>query len=955
MKNKKGFTLVEVLAVIAILMILVTLSVPRIRTIYDKAKENAFLTEFKNLERQITNKEVIAKMNKKKIVAISSEDETSLELSNKDFKYCIDLNKNGTFSRMQASDGKHYIEANRGDDIHSFTNKNIIKGGYDKLRCVFDENKSLKNVILANNKTYPDNKKSDTVESENGIDFSKPASATNGIGLFYNYNSDDINSDGKVDKTYYFRGLVYNNNVLFAGGCYKVVKITEDGAVKLAYIGTAYNGSCNETYGYGVENSVYNDTIDYMTDKDSTIKTSVDKWYKENILQYQEYIQDTVYCNDRSKDDNGNYNVNNRLGGSNQVKPTNKCNNEDSFTVSDKVGNGKLKYPAGLLTADEYVYSGGSVSTTSNIFTTFMIGQYYTMSPQSDDNIYTVSETGLRTSTVYYSNSKDYATVPIISLNSKAIVIHGDGSQESPYEIKTDTNDVVKDCATNVYKKGTILNKMLSSDCAYSANKKSKNVARPAGINFSDDWQSTPVSYTYDETVNSYMYMYDYQTEEYEFYEKMDFDSSTGKFILSGKVIKGKWNTSSVCTASSCPVLGYYVVKGKTCYKITENTGTFYANRTNATEYYPRVATEGKNGQGLYYTEDKNLTYDGKRIYFYRGRVDNNYAAIEKSCYKIIRTDENDNVKLLYYGTYDKGKCNKKEEGIGMYKYSNWEKDNTYVGYMFGDVTKLNISDDTERLYTDKYSFSEDYEYDKNSRLFKLKGKIISGELESDEICSSNACPVKNYYTCRKENKDEGCEVLYQILGKGSDYLYFNLKVYRMNSASYAEATSNKYDSNVKKIVDAWYEKEFKNSKVKLQDTVFCNDRSISSGEGYGAIKTTYSTWNDFSYSCKSQNDKFTVSSKLGNGKLKYPVGLITRTELDINNELISDYHYIRRLYTMTPDEFSYSSSVFCDKIYVSSLSSKEPIMPMIAIKGNEYVSQGTGRYDDPYLILGGK
>ena len=87
-----------------------------------------------------------------------------------------------------------------------------------------------------------------------------------------------------------------------------------------------------------------------------------------------------------------------------------------------------------------------------------MIGQYYTMSPQSDDNIYTVSETGLRTSTVYYSNSKDYATVPIISLNSKAIVIHGDGSQESPYEIKTDTNDVVKDCATNVYKKGTILN-----------------------------------------------------------------------------------------------------------------------------------------------------------------------------------------------------------------------------------------------------------------------------------------------------------------------------------------------------------------------------------------------------------------------------------------------------------------------------------------------------------------
>ena len=291
MKNKKGFTLVEILAVIAILMILVTLSVPRIRTIYDKAKENAFLTEFKNLERQITNKEVIAKMNKKKIVAISSEDETSLELSNKDFKYCIDLNKNGTFSRMQASDGKHYIEAKSGDDIHSFTNKNITKGSYDKLRCVYDENKSLKNVILANNKAYPDNKRSATVESENGIDFSKPASATNGIGLFYNYNSDDINSDGKVDKTYYFRGLVTNNNVIFANLCWKVVKIAEDEAVKLIYNGIPYYGQCHG-HNTSIGDSYYEST-NYDSEQGSAIQGILDDWYKKTLLQFGEYIQDT--------------------------------------------------------------------------------------------------------------------------------------------------------------------------------------------------------------------------------------------------------------------------------------------------------------------------------------------------------------------------------------------------------------------------------------------------------------------------------------------------------------------------------------------------------------------------------------------------------------------------------------------------------------------------------------
>lgn len=266
---------------------------------------------------------------------------------------------------------------------------------------------------------------------------------------------------------------------------------------------------------------------------------------------------------------------------------------------------------------------------------------------------------------------------------------------------------------------------------------------------------------------------------------------------------------------------------------------------------------------------------------------------------------------------------------------------------MFGDVTKLNVNNATIGSFSMNESFSEDYEYDKNSGLFKLKGKTISGKLETDEVCSVNACPVKNYYTCRKGNKDEGCEILYQILGKIAGDSYFNVKEYRMNSASYAEATSNKYDSNAKKVVDAWYEKEFKNSKVKLQDTVFCNDRSISSGGGYGTIETTYSR--DFSFGCKQQNDKFTVSNNVGNGKLKYPIGLITKAELNIYNAIRMYF------YTITPRVFSYSSSVYTDYYYGSYTTYEEPIVPMIAIKGNEYVSQGTGRYDDPYLILGGK
>lgn len=965
MKNKKGFTLVEVLAVIAILMILVTLSVPRIRTIYDKAKENAFLTEFKNLERQITNKEVMTKMNKKKIVAISSEDETSLDLSNKDFKYCIDLNKNGTFSRMQASDGKHYIEANRGDDINSFTNKNIIKGGYDKLRCVFDENKSLKNVILANNKTYPDNKSSVTVESENGIDFSKPASATNGIGLFYNYNSDDIDSDGKVDKTYYFRGLVTNNNVLFADGCYKVVKITEDGAVKLIYNGTPYQGQCSNNMGK-IDCNVYNDTIDYMTDKDSAIKASLDKWYKENILQYQEYMQDTIYCNDRSKDDNGEYNTKGRLGAS-VKKPTNKCKTEDSFTVSNKIGNGKLKYPVGLLTADEYIYSGGQItkklapimsirSNSKNSIirteagkednvsvTTYLYGDYWTMTPSGNTNVYRIDPYGLYSEGIYdkYSYIR-----PIISLNEKAIVKYGNGSSTNPYVIRINSSTFdSKNCATNIYKKGSILNKMLSNNCAYNSKKKSENVIKTTGINFKYRSNYVPLNY--------YLYVSTWpwhitMTDEIEFYENLTVNSETGELSLSGKKIKGTWNTDGICTSSSCPVAGYFFIKDGSYFQVD----SFYdSSKANALYSNSETNYSELNGKGLYYIEDKDFSEGGKRIYFYRGEVNNNYVALGNMCFSIIRTDENDNVRLIYYGDYQNGKCIEQEEGLGYLSFSNFKSDNTYVGYMTGDLTQKE-KDGYAYIYPSRnYYFGTDYEYNSKTKKYKIKGTIVNGKWNTDSICTSLNCPIKGYYTCFKSSKNDECEVLNQVqVFTSRTYYYYDNTIskweakvteIKMQSDSYDKSTSNKNDSDIKKIYDDWYEKNIKPLKIKTADTPFCNDRRVSEDNtGYGDIETKYASSKRTipTYIC-NQNDKFTISNRTGNGKLKYPIGLPSYDELEIMDS--------KHAMTMTPLLYRNSMFGIQNEYYYN--------FPVIAVSGSTYISQGTGMIDDPYLIVGGK
>ena len=49
MKNKKGFTLVELLAVIAILAILVIIALPNVINMYNSAQKQTFLTEAKKV------------------------------------------------------------------------------------------------------------------------------------------------------------------------------------------------------------------------------------------------------------------------------------------------------------------------------------------------------------------------------------------------------------------------------------------------------------------------------------------------------------------------------------------------------------------------------------------------------------------------------------------------------------------------------------------------------------------------------------------------------------------------------------------------------------------------------------------------------------------------------------------------------------------------------------------
>ena len=90
-----------------------------------------------------------------------------------------------------------------------------------------------------------------------------------------------------------------------------------------------------------------------------------------------------------------------------------------------------------------------------------------------------------------------------------------------------------------------------------------------------------------------------------------------------------------------------------------------------------------------------------------------------------------------------------------------------------------------------------------------------------------------------------------------------------IKTTSYSQAHSNIYDSHIKTVVDNWYKTNILDAGYsdKVADVIYCNDRSLSSGMGYGEIETIYKTVERIVIilgyipvlTCENQNDAFTV------------------------------------------------------------------------------------------------
>ena len=215
MSNKKGFTLVELLAVIAILAILVLIAMPNVLNMFMNAKKSSFVTEAQNVIKQVTNKYIDESLKGNHISTISN-DNNPLDLSG-NIKYEIEIDSQGNVLNYIISNdsycissSKKYNELTKDDVKDDCNNIEKIEGTVGTLSKDYFKIASIPSVLLVNSVTfYSDGR---TINSERKYDVSENQDGKimmyvveTGNEEWFNINSKSstvdliIVADGKID------------------------------------------------------------------------------------------------------------------------------------------------------------------------------------------------------------------------------------------------------------------------------------------------------------------------------------------------------------------------------------------------------------------------------------------------------------------------------------------------------------------------------------------------------------------------------------------------------------------------------------------------------------------------------------------------------------------------------------------------------------------------------------
>ena len=271
---------------------------------------------------------------------------------------------------------------------------------------------------------------------------------------------------------------------------------------------------------------------------------------------------------------------------------------------------------------------------------------------------------------------------------------------------------------------------------------------------------------------------------------------------------------------------------------------------------------------------------------------------------------------------------------------------------------------DVTTLANQDYVFGSSFTYTNGS--YSLTDTIT---INSDTFIANKSNVNTHHYTCLTNGNR--CTSVYYVyyINDGTPY-YITLTGGKsvndaLNEMLYADDVNTK-DSTIKAYIDSWYETNIKDKyDNRLEDTVFCNDRSISSLNDWnpnGGSTSKYLFFKNhntnYSLACENKNDRFTVSTSKGNGKLTYPVGLLTLPELSLAGYSNPNGHYFnsgQEVWLGSPSSFDGNVAVVREVhsggwlYYFVGITGG--VRPSVSIKPGTTISSGNGSYTSPFVI----
>ena len=310
---------------------------------------------------------------------------------------------------------------------------------------IYKENTLLEKII-SNSKGSASNINFDNEVIENGIYYTN--SSINGI------------------TTYFYRGNIFlNNNVLLNNICYKILRTTENNNIRLVYNGEYSNGVCGSPileeltsfntksnynayvgYMYGdVNSNSYN--TEHNNKSSSKIKNLVEKWYELNIKPNTDFVDNSIYCNNRKTSEfslkgvlyseSGFGSNNTGYQSANNKYYSYYCyNKNDRLSKNNEDGVNVLNDSVGLLTLDELIYSGFVMDSKNNT-SSFLYTEdnFWTMSPAyfNGSNAYSFSVSNGKINKNIVSD--ELGIRPVITISKDTKIQSGNGSINNPYII----------------------------------------------------------------------------------------------------------------------------------------------------------------------------------------------------------------------------------------------------------------------------------------------------------------------------------------------------------------------------------------------------------------------------------------------------------------------------------------------------------------------------------------